>query len=244
MWLPRFDIRLHNIVKFVDVFVFGRKKSSYSQPVVILMIGFNIEKYFSTNSSFDVTKLQKLWGNEIRPVVRLTSTFPFPISRNWCENISADRSFWSWIRIFVINFNVFTCRQKVGYFRQSFISSAGIDWEIIDNLRLKSPASNINAFQNDLIFSRKSRNDRSRISTDFFCAIVHLSQTVSLHFAIFFHAGCFGNIYVGVSMNCMLSGNFKAEWAVLPPCSNVADIPDDAKANAMPFWDRIVDRIN
>ena len=40
-------------------------------------------------------------------------------------------------------------------------------------------------------------------------------------------------------MNCMFHGNFKADWVVLPPGSNVA-----ARAKAMSFWDRIADRIN
>uniref|UniRef100_A0A182EZC2 Transposase n=2 Tax=Onchocerca ochengi TaxID=42157 RepID=A0A182EZC2_ONCOC len=42
----------------------------------------------------------------------------------------------------------------------------------------------------------------------------------------------------------MFNGNSKAECAVLPLGSNVADIPDNTKARAMPFWDRIVARIN
>jgi hypothetical protein len=32
---------------------------------------------FSTNSSFDVTKMQKLWGNEFRPEVRSPGTFGY-----------------------------------------------------------------------------------------------------------------------------------------------------------------------
>jgi hypothetical protein len=89
-------------------------------------------------TQFDVTKLQKLWGNEIRPEGRSTGTFPFTISSNWCENISADRSFCSWTRIFVVNFNVFTCRHKVEYFRQAFISSAGVDRGITGNVTFRN----------------------------------------------------------------------------------------------------------
>lgn len=45
-------------------------------------------------------------------------------------------------------------------------------------------------------------------------------------------------------MNCIFIGHFKAEWAVLPPGSNVAVIPDDARAKAILFWDRIAAIIN
>jgi hypothetical protein len=50
--------------------------------------------------------------------------------------------------------------------REAFISSAGVDRGITGNVCLKSPASNINAFPNGLMFPRKSCNDRSRASSD------------------------------------------------------------------------------
>ena len=34
-------------------------------------------------------------------------------------------------------------------------------------------------------------------------------------------------------MNCMFNGNFKVEWAVLPPGSNVAAIPDNTRAKVV-----------
>jgi hypothetical protein len=46
-------------------------------------------------------------------------------------------------------------------------------------------------------------------------------------------------LHVGVSVHCMFNGTFKADRAVLPPGSNVAAIPDDARATAMSLWDRI-----
>jgi hypothetical protein len=46
-------------------------------------------------------------------------------------------------------------------------------------------------------------------------------------------------LHVGVLVNCMFNGTFKADRAVLPPGSNVAAIPDDTRATAMSLWDRI-----
>ena len=61
------------------------------------------------------------------------------------------------------------------------ISSAGVDQGITGNICLKSPASTINVLQKGLEFPHKSCNDRSRASSDFLCAIVHSSRTLSLH---------------------------------------------------------------
>lgn len=121
------DVRLNNIVKFEDAFVLSRKNSSFTH------ISYNWFEYFSTDSSFGVTKLQKLWNNEIRPYVRSTGNFPFPISRNSCENVSSARLFCSWTLIYIIIFNVFTSRHKIEYFRLAFISCAGIDRGITAN---------------------------------------------------------------------------------------------------------------
>ena len=66
---------------------------------------------------------------------------------------------------------------------------------------------------------------------------MHSSQIISLH--------CCNTLpvpddleilHVGVSVECKFRGNFKAEWAVLPPGSNVAAIPDDAIGNAKSFF--------
>lgn len=84
---------------------------------------------FTTNSYFEVIKLQKLLGNEIRLAVRSICASLFPIFSNWCENISGDRSFCRWTSIFVVKFGAFMCRQKVAYFRQPVNSSAGVDRE-------------------------------------------------------------------------------------------------------------------
>ena len=89
------------------------------------------------------------------------------MSSNCRENTSADWSFCSCTRIFVVNCNVRTCRYNVEYFRQAFILSAGVDREITDY---------------GWTFPRKSLNDRSRASSDFLWAIVHSSQEISLHF--------------------------------------------------------------
>jgi hypothetical protein len=40
-------------------------------------------------------------------------------------------------------------------------------------------------------------------------------------------------LHTGVSIICKFNGNFKAEWAVLPPGKSVAAIPDDASAKAI-----------
>jgi len=40
-------------------------------------------------------------------------------------------------------------------------------------------------------------------------------------------------LHTGFSVNTKFSGSLKVEWAVLPPCSNVAAIPDDATAIAI-----------
>lgn len=136
----------------------------------------------------------------------------------------------------MVNFNVFTWRHKVEYFRQAFISSAGVDRVITGNVCLKSPTSNINAFPNGLMFPRKSCNDRSRALSDFWWAIVHSSQIICLHFCNTFPIpDALEMLHVGVSINFMFNANFKAEVAVLPPESNVADFPDDARAKVMPF---------
>lgn len=42
-------------------------------------------------------------------------------------------------------------------------------------------------------------------------------------------------LQVGVSEYARSSGNFNAEWAVRPPSSNVAAMPDDASASAISF---------
>jgi hypothetical protein len=41
-------------------------------------------------------------------------------------------------------------------------------------------------------------------------------------------------LHVGVSVHCMFNGTFKADSAVRPPGSNVAAIPDDARATLCP----------
>jgi hypothetical protein len=46
-------------------------------------------------------------------------------------------------------------------------------------------------------------------------------------------------LHVGVSVHYMFNGTFKADRTVLPPGSNVAAIPDDARATARSLWDRI-----
>lgn len=51
-------------------------------------------------------------------------------------------------------------------------------------------------------------------------------------------------LQVGVSLLCIFNGNFSAEWAVLPPSSKVAAIPDEASASAILFCERIVANIN
>ena len=79
----------------------------------------------------------------------------------------------------------------------------------------------------------------------FFCAIVYPSQTISLH--------CCNTLpipddlemfHLGVPVDRIFRGNFIAEWAVLPPGSNVAAIPDDARANAVSFLELIDARIH
>jgi hypothetical protein len=40
------NVGLNDIVKFVEVLVLCRKNSSFTQPIMILVIGLNIRKYF------------------------------------------------------------------------------------------------------------------------------------------------------------------------------------------------------
>lgn len=96
-----------------------------------------------------------------------------------------------------------------------------------------------------LLFRRRSFSVKLSASSDFLCAIVHSSQTMSLH--------CINNfpialdreiLHVGVSIVFKLSGNLTAECAVRPPSRRVAAIPDDANAKAMSHLDRIVAKIN
>ena len=91
----------------------------------------------------------------------------------------------------------------------------------------------------------KSRNDRSRASSDFLCAIVHSSQTMSLHFCNTFPIpDALEILYVRVLMICKFNGNFRAEWAVIPPGNNITAIPDEMRTKAMSFFYRTVARIN
>lgn len=82
------NVGLNNIVKLVDVFILSGKRidRSLCQSRFFLLVWI-LEKKNSVNFSFNVTKLQKLRGNGIRPGVRSTDIFPFPISSNWYENI-------------------------------------------------------------------------------------------------------------------------------------------------------------
>jgi hypothetical protein len=112
---------------------------------------------------------KKISGNDIRLDVSSTGSFPFPMSSKCRENTSADWSFRSWTHIFVFNCNVHPCRHNVEYFRQAFISSAGVDREITGYVCLKSPASNINAFPSGWTFPRKSRSDRSSLKRFVMC---------------------------------------------------------------------------
>lgn len=132
----------------MDIFVLSCKNSSFTQPTGILILIWISVKTFFTDSSFNVTKSQKLWGNEIRPELASAGSFPFSISNIWWENVSANRLFCNWTHIFWVKFNGFTWRQKVEYLRQACISFAGVERGITCNVCLKSPASNISAFPN------------------------------------------------------------------------------------------------
>ena len=167
------------------------------------------------------------------------------MSSNCPENTSADCSFCSWTRIFVVNCNVSTCRHNVEYFIQAYISSAGVNREPTGKFCLKSSASNIKAFRNGWTFPRKPPNYRSRASSDFLCAIVHSSQAICLHFCNSFPIPDALEIFqVEASMTCMLNGNFGAEWGILPPGNNVAVIPGKARGKARSFCYRTVARMN
>ncbi|GBP54717.1 ATP-binding cassette sub-family A member 3 [Eumeta japonica] len=128
---------------------------------------------------------------------------------------------------------------------QAFNSSAGVPRGTTGNVCLKSPANNIIKPPKMLLFRRRSFSVKLSASSDFLCAIVHSSQTMSLH--------CINNfpialdreiLHVGVSIVFKLSGNLSAECAVRPPSRRVAAIPDDANAKAMSHLDRIVAKIN
>lgn len=74
-----------------------------------------------------------------------------------------------------------TWRQRRDDFKQVFSSSAGVERGITGNVCLKSPANSINAPSIGwLLFLRKSFSVNLS-ADDFFCAIVHSSQIMSLH---------------------------------------------------------------
>lgn len=59
---------------------------------------------------------------------------------------------------------------------------------------------------------------------------MHSSQTISSRFYNTFPISDALRILDEIlSMNCMLNGNIKVKWAVLPSISNVEVISDDAK---------------
>lgn len=112
-------------------------------------------------------------------------------------------SFCSWTRVFTVNFNILT-RVTTKLTIRSF------DRGIADNVCLKFPGSNINAFPNGLMFSPKSFNGRSRGSSVFVSNCVHSSWTISLHFFYsgFLISDTLEMSHVEVLMNCMFNGNF------------------------------------
>lgn len=46
-------------------------------------------------------------------------------------------------------------------------------------------------------------------------------------------------LHVGASAKCISNDNLSSEYAVLPPSNNVAKIPDEARAKAIPPQERI-----
>lgn len=78
------------------------------------------------------------------------------------------------------------------------------------------------------MFRRKSCNFLSKTSNDVLLAIMESFETKSLNFWNTFPIpDALEVLYEIISMNCMVSGNFKAEWVVLQSGSNFADISDD-----------------
>ncbi|GFW38850.1 trimethyllysine dioxygenase, mitochondrial [Trichonephila clavipes] len=105
--------------------------------------------------------------------------------------------------------------------------------------------TDMNYLEKSPVFPRKSCNDQSRASNDFLCAIVHSSQTISLHFCNTFPMSDDLEIYCIWKFQlfeCLMA--VSNHQAVLPPGNNVAAIPDDARTQAMSFWDRTAARIN
>jgi hypothetical protein len=141
--------------------------------------------FFVRPSGCNITRRS---GDCIRLDVSSTGSFPFPMSSNCRENISAD-----WI-VLQLDTHIRSQLQCTYVLLQCWIFEAslyfvraGVDREITGNVRLKCPASIINAFPNGWTFPRKFRNDRSSASSDFFlCSIVPSSQT-SLTYWIFCH---------------------------------------------------------
>ncbi|XP_025418847.1 uncharacterized protein LOC112689372 isoform X2 [Sipha flava] len=48
---------------------------------------------------------------------------------------------------------------------------------------------------------------------------------------------------VRISLFCIFNGNFRAEWAIRPPSSKVAAMPDEVRARVISFFERIVANI-
>lgn len=84
-----------NDIKFLDVFVLSHKNTLFPQSILILILNIGIlflfwivlvwvlKNIFLTNSSCDVPKSQKLWGNKIHSEFRSISTLLCPNSSNW-----------------------------------------------------------------------------------------------------------------------------------------------------------------
>ena len=122
----------------------------------------SILAYISTtnwwnNSSHFVTSLNYRIQEAVVYVLKLShlGTFRFQLPAIDLKMFHQS-SFCNRTRIFVVNFNILTCAHKLEFFRQAFISSAGVDLGIIGNVCLKSPASNINVLPKGLDFPRKS----------------------------------------------------------------------------------------
>ncbi|XP_025418846.1 uncharacterized protein LOC112689372 isoform X1 [Sipha flava] len=50
-------------------------------------------------------------------------------------------------------------------------------------------------------------------------------------------------LQVRISLFCIFNGNFRAEWAIRPPSSKVAAMPDEVRARVISFFERIVANI-
>lgn len=118
---------------------------------------------------------------------------------------------------------------KVDLLRYDLTSSVLVPFGTTGRVYLKSPASKTVTPPINLLFPLISFRDIFKALTPPLCAIVISSHTIIfVFFKTYAKLLCFNILQKGVTEVVRLSGNLKVAWAVRPPSSSVAAIPEDA----------------